>query len=65
MIDDGRRLHLTDAGEAARVRLRELATEVRAEVHEGISDEEYVAARQVPNRMAADIEGDGTPGRTP
>ncbi len=33
-IDDGQRLHLTDAGEAARARLRELATEVRAVVHQ-------------------------------
>lgn len=40
MIDGGQRLHLTDAGEAARARIREPATEVRAEVHEGISDEE-------------------------
>ncbi len=42
--DDGQRLHLTDTGEAARVRLRPPATEVRAEAHQGISDEEYVAA---------------------
>ncbi|NEB39240.1 MarR family winged helix-turn-helix transcriptional regulator [Streptomyces sp. SID14515] len=57
-IDAGQRLHLTDAGEAARVRLRELATEVRAVVHEGISDEEYVAALKVLRRMAANIEAD-------
>ncbi|GGS97836.1 hypothetical protein GCM10010222_44410 [Streptomyces tanashiensis] len=62
-IDDGQRLHLTDAGEAARVRLRELATEVRAVVHEGISDEEYVAALRVLRRMVANVEGDGAPGR--
>ncbi|MFD3659213.1 MarR family winged helix-turn-helix transcriptional regulator [Streptomyces sp. NPDC058659] len=58
--DDLRRLHLTDAGEAARVRLRELVTEVRAEVHDGISDEEYVAALKVLRRMVANVEGDGT-----
>ncbi|MGW7094460.1 MarR family winged helix-turn-helix transcriptional regulator [Streptomyces sp. NPDC054874] len=63
--DDGRRLHLTDTGEAARVRLRELATEVRAEVHQGISDEEYVAALQVLRKMVANVEGDGNPGATP
>ncbi|MDQ8706134.1 MarR family winged helix-turn-helix transcriptional regulator [Streptomyces sp. LHD-70] len=57
-IDTGQRLHLTDAGEAARVRLRELAAELRAVVHEGISDEEYVAALKVLRRMVANVEGD-------
>ncbi|MCJ0874821.1 MarR family winged helix-turn-helix transcriptional regulator [Streptomyces sp. AP-93] len=52
-IDGGQRLQLTDAGEAARVRLRELVTELRAVVHEGISDEEYVAALKVLRRMIA------------
>ncbi|ROQ59255.1 hypothetical protein EDD93_6646 [Streptomyces sp. 840.1] len=61
-IDDGQRLHLTDAGEAARARLRALATEVRAVVHQGISDEEYVAALKVLRKMVANVEGDGTSG---
>ncbi|MEU3057431.1 MarR family winged helix-turn-helix transcriptional regulator [Streptomyces griseus] len=61
-IDAGQRLHLTDAGEAARVRVRELATEVRAVVHEGVSDEEYVAALKVLRRMAANAEGDSARG---
>ncbi|MEW5537162.1 MarR family winged helix-turn-helix transcriptional regulator [Streptomyces cyaneofuscatus] len=61
-IDDGRRLHLTDAGEAARARLRELATEVRAVVHKGISDEEYVAALKVLRTMVANVEVDGASG---
>ncbi|MGY3677836.1 MarR family winged helix-turn-helix transcriptional regulator [Streptomyces sp. TE33382] len=61
-IDDGQRLHLTNAGETARARLRELASEVRAVVHRGISDEEYVAALKVLRRMVANIEDDGTPG---
>ncbi|MEI7034811.1 MarR family winged helix-turn-helix transcriptional regulator [Streptomyces pratensis] len=60
--DDGQRLHLTEAGEAARARLRELATEVRAVVHRGISDEEYVAALRVLRTMVADAEGGRTPG---
>lgn len=55
--DAGQRLHLTDDGEAARVRVRALATEVRAVVHEGISDEEYVATLKVLRRMAANVEG--------
>lgn len=58
---DGQRLHLTGSGEAARVRLRELATEVRAVVHQGISDEEYVAALKVLRRMVANVEGAGAP----
>lgn len=58
-IDDDRRVHLTDAGEAARVRLRELAAEVRAQVHEGIDDEDYVAALKVLRRMVANVEGGG------
>ncbi|MEE1793758.1 MarR family winged helix-turn-helix transcriptional regulator [Streptomyces sp. BE308] len=58
--DAGHRLHLTEAGEAARVRLRELVTEVRAVVHEGISDEEYVAALKVLRRMVANVEGAGS-----
>ncbi|GAA3085312.1 MarR family transcriptional regulator [Streptomyces rectiviolaceus] len=58
-IGAGQRLQLTDAGEPARVRLRELATEVRAVVHEGTSDEEYVAARKVLRRMVANVEGAG------
>ncbi|MEU5216594.1 MarR family winged helix-turn-helix transcriptional regulator [Streptomyces sp. NPDC020807] len=61
--DDARNLHLTEAGEDARGRIRELATEVRATVHEGISDEEYVAALKVLRRMAANAEGDGGLGR--
>ncbi|MFE7552153.1 MarR family winged helix-turn-helix transcriptional regulator [Streptomyces gardneri] len=55
--DDTHTLHLTEPGEAARVRLRSLVTELRAEVHEGISDEEYVAALKVLRRMVANIEG--------
>ncbi|MGW0563026.1 MarR family winged helix-turn-helix transcriptional regulator [Streptomyces sp. NPDC003016] len=57
--DAGQRLHLTDAGEAARVRLRALVTEVRAVVHEGVSDEEYVAALKVLRRVIANAEAAG------
>ncbi|MFE2291184.1 MarR family winged helix-turn-helix transcriptional regulator [Streptomyces sp. NPDC059452] len=56
--DTDSRLHLTDAGEAARLRLRDLATGLRAVVHEGISDEEYVAALKVLRRMVANVEAD-------
>ncbi|MFJ2649414.1 MarR family winged helix-turn-helix transcriptional regulator [Streptomyces sp. NPDC087420] len=57
-IEAGEYVHLTDAGEAARVRLRELVTELRAVVHRGISDEQYVAALKVLRTMVANVEGD-------
>ncbi|MER5932981.1 MarR family winged helix-turn-helix transcriptional regulator [Streptomyces sp. NPDC002054] len=57
--DAGQNLHLTDAGEAVRLRLRGLVTELRAEVHRGISDEEYVAALKVLRTMIANVQGDG------
>ncbi|MET9448980.1 MarR family winged helix-turn-helix transcriptional regulator [Streptomyces cinerochromogenes] len=57
-IDAAQNLHLTDAGEAARVRLRGLATELRAEVHKDISDEEYVSALKVLRTMIANVQGD-------
>jgi hypothetical protein len=56
-IDAGQLLHLTDTGEAARVRLRELATELRTVVHMGISDEDYMAALKVLRTMIANVEG--------
>ncbi|MFF2524124.1 MarR family winged helix-turn-helix transcriptional regulator [Streptomyces liangshanensis] len=56
--DADRRLHLTDDGEAARVRVRELVTGLRATVHAGISDEEYVAALKVLRRMVSNIGGE-------
>ncbi|MFE1764850.1 MarR family winged helix-turn-helix transcriptional regulator [Streptomyces angustmyceticus] len=59
--DAGQRLHLTDAGEAARMRLRELVTDLRAVVHDGISDEEYVAALKVLRRMISNVEDAGNP----
>ncbi|MFI1224836.1 MULTISPECIES: MarR family winged helix-turn-helix transcriptional regulator [unclassified Streptomyces] len=58
-VDAEQLLRLTEAGEEARVRLRALATEQRAVVHEGIGDEEYVAALKVLRRMIANVEGDG------
>ncbi|MFF2023859.1 MarR family winged helix-turn-helix transcriptional regulator [Streptomyces sp. NPDC058171] len=59
--DGGARLHLTDAGEAARVRLRALVGELRAVVHDGISDEEYVVTLKVLRRMIANADAAGTP----
>jgi DNA-binding MarR family transcriptional regulator len=54
--DDGQALRLTDAGEAARARLRGMMTELRAVVHEGISDEEYVAALKVLRTMVTNLQ---------
>ncbi|MFE2147963.1 hypothetical protein ACFXA3_40640 [Streptomyces sp. NPDC059456] len=59
-IDDGQRLHLTGTGESARLRLREPVTGLRAVVHEGIGDEEYVIALKVLRRVAA-TAGAATP----
>ena len=58
--EKGRRLHLTDDGEAARARLRGLVTGLRAEVHRGVSDAEYVAALKVLRTMVANVEGSRT-----
>ncbi|MEU6211539.1 MarR family winged helix-turn-helix transcriptional regulator [Streptomyces sp. NPDC047023] len=54
--DDGGRLSLTAAGESARVRLRSLVTEMRAVVHQGISDDEYVTTLRVLRRMIANVK---------
>ncbi|GLV84958.1 hypothetical protein Slala03_46470 [Streptomyces lavendulae subsp. lavendulae] len=54
--DAGQRLYLTGAGEAARTRVRAVVTELRAVVHEGIADEEYVAALRVLRTMIANVE---------
>ncbi|MEV2253548.1 MarR family winged helix-turn-helix transcriptional regulator [Streptomyces sp. NPDC050147] len=54
--DDEQRLRLTDTGEAARARLREMMTELRAVVHKGISDEEYVAALKVLRAIIANAQ---------
>ncbi|MER7622982.1 MarR family transcriptional regulator [Streptomyces sp. NPDC126503] len=58
--DAGQALLLTDAGEAARLRLRELATQLRAEIHRGVSDEEYVAALKVLRTMIANAGAGGS-----
>jgi DNA-binding MarR family transcriptional regulator len=55
-MDGARRLRLTDVGRAAQGRIKELVTSLRAEVHEGISDEDYVTALKVMRRMIGNIE---------
>ncbi|MEN8650709.1 MarR family winged helix-turn-helix transcriptional regulator [Streptomyces sp. 21So2-11] len=59
-IDTGAHLHLTDSGRAAKARIKQLVTDLREEIHSGITDEEYVAALKVLRRMIHNI--DGAPG---
>ncbi|MDI6098860.1 MarR family winged helix-turn-helix transcriptional regulator [Actinoplanes sp. NEAU-A12] len=54
--DNAGRLGLTDDGRAAQRRIRALVTEVRAQIHEGVPDEEYVAALKVIRRMISNLE---------
>ncbi|AGZ42316.1 MarR family winged helix-turn-helix transcriptional regulator [Actinoplanes friuliensis] len=51
---DGR-LQLTDAGREAQGRIKLLLTGLRAELHEGITDDEYAAALRVLRRMLGNL----------
>ncbi|MFD7895262.1 MarR family transcriptional regulator [Streptomyces sp. NPDC059743] len=59
-IDTGQRLYLTDSGRAAKARIKQLVTDLRAEIHDGITDEEYVAALKVLRRMIHNANGPAT-----
>ncbi|MFI0737844.1 MarR family winged helix-turn-helix transcriptional regulator [Streptomyces sp. NPDC021100] len=48
-------LRLTDAGRAAKARTKELVDRMRTEIHEGITDEEYVGALRVLRRMIDNV----------
>ena len=52
-VDESDQLCLTDAGRAAQGRVKDLVTQLRAQIHEGIPDEEYVIALKVMRRMIA------------
>ncbi|WP_171164456.1 MarR family winged helix-turn-helix transcriptional regulator [Streptomyces sp. I05A-00742] len=52
-------LLLTDAGREAKARTKKLVDRMRAEIHEGITDEEYVAALRVLRRMISNVEAAG------
>lgn len=58
--DDTGRLTLTDAGRAAKDQTRDLVAHLRAEIHAGISDEEYAAALTVLQRMIRNVGGSAT-----
>ncbi|MBZ4317970.1 MarR family winged helix-turn-helix transcriptional regulator [Streptomyces huiliensis] len=53
--DEQGALRLTDAGRAAKARAKELVDRMRAEIHEGITDEEYVGALRVLRRMIDNV----------
>ncbi|MFJ2745533.1 MarR family winged helix-turn-helix transcriptional regulator [Streptomyces sp. NPDC087440] len=55
------RLSLTDAGQVGRAEVKELVTSLRAQVHEGVTDEEYVAALKVLRRMTANARQSAQP----
>ncbi|BAL87766.1 hypothetical protein AMIS_25460 [Actinoplanes missouriensis 431] len=54
--DERGRLRLTDAGRAAQGRVRDLVAGLRAQIHQGIADDEYVAALKVMRRMISNID---------
>ncbi|MBC2877869.1 MULTISPECIES: MarR family winged helix-turn-helix transcriptional regulator [Streptomyces] len=53
--DEQGALRLTDAGRAAKARAKELVDRMRAEIHEGVTDEEYVGALRVLRRMIDNV----------
>ncbi|WOI62956.1 MarR family winged helix-turn-helix transcriptional regulator [Streptomyces fradiae] len=55
--DEAGVLRLTGEGAAAHARMRAVAADVRARLHEGVSDEEYAAALRVLRRIARNAEG--------
>ncbi|MGC5343042.1 MarR family winged helix-turn-helix transcriptional regulator [Streptomyces sp. DT171] len=59
-VDADRRLSLTDAGRDAHARIKRLVTDLRAEIHEGISDEEYVITLKVLRRMIDNVNSAAT-----
>ncbi|NUU22352.1 MAG: winged helix-turn-helix transcriptional regulator [Streptomycetaceae bacterium] len=59
--DDDGRLRITADGEAARARVKANAPAVRAVIHDGIDDAEYVAALKVLRRMIRNVGGELSP----
>ncbi|WP_369216771.1 MarR family winged helix-turn-helix transcriptional regulator [Streptomyces flavofungini] len=55
--DAAGRIALTDEGHALRSRAAERQKKVRAEIHEGITDDEYVRALKVLQRMIHNVGG--------
>ncbi|MEV4198605.1 MarR family winged helix-turn-helix transcriptional regulator [Micromonospora globbae] len=55
--DGENRLWITEAGEEARVRLKAHAPAIRARIHEGIDDADYVAALKVLGKLMKNTQG--------
>ncbi|MFD3971400.1 MarR family winged helix-turn-helix transcriptional regulator [Streptomyces cyaneofuscatus] len=55
--DDGARLRLTPEGRALREQTYARVVRAREEIHEGVSDEEFVAALKVLQRMIHNVGG--------
>ncbi|BEL07026.1 hypothetical protein Q0Z83_052170 [Actinoplanes sichuanensis] len=54
---DGDRLSITGAGETARLEMKKAGPAIRARIHEGIPDADYVTALKVLHRMIANVGG--------
>ncbi|MEU4564596.1 MarR family winged helix-turn-helix transcriptional regulator [Actinoplanes sp. NPDC023936] len=54
--DDAGRLWITDAGEDARVRLKQHAPAIRARIHENIDDADYVTTLKVLLQMISNTD---------
>ncbi|MEV5695677.1 MarR family winged helix-turn-helix transcriptional regulator [Micromonospora globbae] len=55
--DGENRLWITEAGEEARLRLKAHAPAIRARIHEGIDDADYVAALKVLGKLMKNTQG--------
>ncbi|MBQ1037332.1 MarR family winged helix-turn-helix transcriptional regulator [Micromonospora sp. C81] len=55
--DDHERLWITEAGEAARVDLKQHAPAIRARIHQGVDDADYVTALKVLRQMIRNTDG--------
>ncbi|MEU4623933.1 MarR family transcriptional regulator [Actinoplanes sp. NPDC023801] len=54
-VDGAGRWWITEAGEAARLEMKSHAPAIRARIHEGIDDADYVVALRVLGRMIANV----------
>ncbi|MBM2619833.1 winged helix-turn-helix transcriptional regulator [Actinoplanes sp. LDG1-06] len=55
--DDGNRLWITDAGEAALAELKTHTPAIRAQIHEGIDDADYATTVRVLQQMIHNVGG--------
>ena len=55
--DEEGRLRITEAGEDARVRLKQHAPAIRARIHQGIDDADYVTALKVLRQLIRNTGG--------